>query len=133
MSWRALFIAGALVLALAAPTGAVVHKLTTGRDIASRAIQPRHLSVTTQKLGWLHKTRVSNRVPFSYLSQGPKTVTVSCPPGKTLLTGGFGASGSDVIVFQSAPTEAGNGWTATAKYVGGELVALLDVYALCAG
>jgi len=130
MTRRSLLVIVVLTLVLAAPTGAAVSKLITGKQIASGAIQPRHLSAGTRSLGWLHKKRIYGFVTFSYTSPGPKTIGVQCLNGTTLLAGGFSAS-SDLNVTESAPTASGNGWEATGKYVGGDILAALYAYALC--
>jgi hypothetical protein len=132
MTTRSVLLIVLLTLALAAPTGAAVTKLITGKQIATGAIQPRHLSVATRKLGWLHRQRVSGLVTFSYPSRDPQTARAACPQGSILLTGGFSAS-NDVVVSESAPPSTGgnNGWEATGRYTGGGM-GVLYAYAVCA-
>lgn len=130
MTTRSVLIVVVLTLALAAPAGAAVTKLIVGKQIASGAIQPRHLSPTTRKLGWLHKKRGFAFVTFSYSDLGPKTVSYTCPQGSSMLTGGFSAS-TNVAVSESAPTASGNGWEATGRLTSGDLLAALYAYAVC--
>jgi hypothetical protein len=128
-------ILAALTIASASTAAFVV----TSKNIKNGTIQPIDLSAKTKRSlrGFQTVERLRGFVAFSYASPGPKTATVTCPPGTILTGGGFqsdpnGLNQDHVVVSESGPVEGAEAWRVTGRYAGGGLVAILNGYALCA-